>query len=226
MSPVRVRSPALDGNSIRIALVAAIPDRSTFESLYAGGAPWDIGRPQQAFVDLAPRISGSVLDAGCGTGDIAIFLASRGNKVIGIDYLDEPIRRAKQKAAEHGSTAQFFVKDALALQDWGEQFDNAIDSGLFHVFSDEDRKKYVASLASVVKPGGRLYLMCFSDAEPGTEGPRRVSKRELQEAFANGWQVESIEPSRFETRPDLKDFQFSPGGPKTWFVIVRRLASA
>lgn len=202
--------------------MTAIPDRSTFESMYAAGAPWDVGKPQRAFIDVADQIRGAVLDAGCGTGDIALFLAGRGNTVTGVDYLEEPIRRAKQKAVERGLSANFLVKDATSLNEWSERFDNVVDSGLFHVFSDEDRKKYVASLATVLKPGGRLYLMCFSDAEPGTDGPRRVSKKELQEAFSNGWTIESIEPSRFETRPDLKEFTFSPGGPKTWFAKVRR----
>src|SRR6478672_7762000 len=200
----------------------AVPDRSTFESMYAAGAPWDVGKPQKPFIDVADQIRGSVLDAGCGTGDIALFLAGRGNNVTGVDYLEEPIRRAKLKAAEQKLAVTFLVKDATTLKDWNERFDNVVDSGLFHVFSDDDRKKYVAGLATVLKPGGRLYLMCFSNEEPGTDGPRRVSKQELHEAFGSGWKIESIEPSRFETRPDLKDFTFSPGGPKTWFATIRR----
>ena len=74
--------------------MTAVPDRKTFETMYAGGAPWDIGRPQKAFIDAADQISGRILDAGCGTGDIALFLASRGNTVTGIDFLEEPIKRA------------------------------------------------------------------------------------------------------------------------------------
>jgi cyclopropane fatty-acyl-phospholipid synthase-like methyltransferase len=101
-------------------------------------------------------------------------------------------------------------------------FDTVIDSGLFHVFSDDDRRRYVDGMATVLKPGGRLFLLCFSDAEPGTQGPRRVSQPELRAAFANGWVVESIEPSRYEVRPDLKDFHFSEGGPRAWFVVARR----
>jgi len=190
--------------------------------LYAGQAPWDIGRPQQAFLDLAGQIRGSVLDAGCGTGDIALFLASRGNQVTGIDFLEEPIQRAKRKAVERGLSASFLVKDALSLKDWSERFDNVIDCGLFHVFSDEDRKKYVAGLATVLKSGGRLFLLCFSDEEPGTQGPRRVTKREIVDAFADGWKVESIEPRQIETIP-VKDFSFSEGGPKAWFVTARRI---
>ena len=206
--------------------MTAIPDRSTFESMYAAGAPWDVGRPQQAFIDIADQIRGSVLDAGCGTGDIALFLAGRGNTVTGVDYLEEPIRRAKLKAVEQKLPVIFLVKDATTFKDWSERFDNAVDSGLFHVFCDEDRKKYVAGLATVLKPGGRLYLICFSDEESGTDGPRRITKQELHEAFADGWEIESIEASRFETRPDLKDFNFSPGGPKTWFAVIRRSGSA
>jgi cyclopropane fatty-acyl-phospholipid synthase-like methyltransferase len=202
--------------------VTPTPDRSTFEALYAGQAPWDIGKPQKPFLDVADRITGSVLDAGCGTGDTALFLAGRGCKVTGVDFLEEPIRRAMHKATARDLQVTFLVKDALTLTDWTERFDNVIDSGLFHVFSDEDRRHYVEGLATILKPGGRLFLMCFSDEEPGTQGPRRVSKEELHAAFAEGWSVESIEPVRLEVRPDLKDFSFSEGGPKAWFVVVVR----
>ena len=155
------------------------------------------------------RSPARVLDAGCGTGENALFFAGRGHKVTGIDFLDEPINRAKQKAAERGLTATFLVMDALALKHLPEVFDTVIDSGLFHVFSDEDRRRYVEGLATVLKPGGRLFLLCFSDEEPGTQGPRRVSKKELHDAFADGWAVESIEPStvRGPARPEGHDLQ-------------------
>jgi SAM-dependent methyltransferase len=200
-----------------------VPDRNTFVSAYAGQAPWDIGKPQKPFIDVADQVTGSVLDAGCGTGDTALFFAGRGNQVTGIDFLDVPIERAKRKAAERGLAVTFLVKDALTLKDWDERFDNVIDSGLFHVFGDEDRRRYVEGLVTVLKPGGRLFLMCFSDEEPGTQGPRRVSTKELHDAFARGWDIESVRASRVETRPDLKDLAFSEGGPKAWFVVVRRV---
>lgn len=200
-----------------------VPDRNTFETAYAGQAPWDIGKPQRAFLDMADRITGSILDAGCGTGDNALFFASRGKKVRGIDFLEEPITRARRKATERGLSATFLVMDALALKDLPEVFDSVIDSGLFHVFSDEDRRRYVEGLATVLKPCGRLFLLCFSDEEPGTQGPRRVAKKELYDAFFEGWAIESIEPSRYGVRPDLKDLTFSEGGPKAWFVVVRRV---
>ena len=190
-------------------------------------APWDIGKPQQPLIDVADRIRGSILDAGCGTGDTALFLAGRGHRATGIDLLDEPIRRAKQKAIEQGLSATFLVKDALTLTDWIERFDNAIDNQLFHVFSDEDREKYVASLATVVKPGGFLFLMCYSDEESDAQGPRRVSKQELHDAFAQRWEIESIQPCGVEirpTRPDLKDFTSPECMRKAWFAVLRRTA--
>jgi cyclopropane fatty-acyl-phospholipid synthase-like methyltransferase len=92
---------------------------------------------------VADKITGSILDSGCGTGENALYFAGRRSKVTGIDFLAEPINRAKQKAGERGLPATFLVKDALALKDWSERFDNVIDSGLFHVFSDDDRRCYV-----------------------------------------------------------------------------------
>jgi cyclopropane fatty-acyl-phospholipid synthase-like methyltransferase len=199
-----------------------VPDKSDFQNFYAGQPPWEIGRPQKAFIDVADKITGSILDAGCGTGETALFCASRGCRVTGIDFIEEPIRRARQKAAERGLSATFLVRDALTLKEWNERFDNLIDSGLFHVFSDDDRKRYVEGLATVLKPGGHVFLLCFSDEEPGTEGPRRVSKKELHDAFAERWRVESIQPARVEVRPDFTEITFSEGGPKAWFMLATR----
>lgn len=139
--------------------------------------------------------------------------------------VEEAIIRAKKKAEGGNLPVTFLAMDALDLQKWSERFDTVIDSGLFHVFSDQDRQRYVEGLAIVLKPGGRLFLLCFSDEEPGTQGPRRISKQELHDAFARGWEIESIQPSRFEVIPDLKDMQFSEGGPKAWFVVIRRAGS-
>lgn len=49
-----------------------------------------------------------------------------------------------------------------------------------------------------------------------------MSRKEIEVAFVNGWKIESIEPARFEVRPDMKDFAFSDGGPKAWFVVVEK----
>ena len=197
-------------------------DRATFEDFYDGKAPWDIGKPQGTFVAIADRVTGPVLDAGCGTGEHALFLAALGHRVTGIDFVEAAIGRARAKAAERGLEIEFLVKDATTLADWDKHFASVIDCGLFHCFSDDDRRRYVLGLTRVVEPGGRLFLLCFSDEEPGTEGPRRVSRRELYDAFADGWEVESVQPARCELNPDFTEVAFSEGGPKMWLAVVRR----
>ena len=166
-------------------------------------APWDIGRPQPTFVRLADegRLSGRLLDAGCGTGENGLLAASRGADVTGIDLAPTAIARARAKASERGLAARFDVADALDLGRLRLTADTVIDSGVFHVFSDDDRVRYVASLATVLRPGGACYLMCFSDRQPGTWGPRRVRADELRAAFSDGWAVESITAATFEVNP-------------------------
>ncbi len=200
-------------------------DRTSFESLYQGQPRWEIGRPQAALLDVADQVTGSILDSGCGTGENALYFAKRGHKVTGIDFLEEPIHIARQKAIQRSLTVNFLVMDALALAELPELFDTVIDSGLFHVFSDKDRKRYIEGVASVLKPGGRFYLLCFSDEEPGTAGPRRITEKEIRETFAEGWQIDRIERSRYEVRPDPNDASFNDGGPRAWFVVVRKVAS-
>ena len=113
--------------------------------------------------------------------------------------------------------------DALAIGGIPERFDAVTDCGLFHTFDDAARAAYVAALAAVLEPGARVFLLCFSDAEPGSHGPRRVSERELRAAFADGWEIEKIEPSRFETVPGIPGAEFTAGGARAFFAIVRRI---
>jgi SAM-dependent methyltransferase len=182
-------------------------------------APWDIGRPQPAFVRLADegRLSSRVLDSGCGTGENALLAASRGADVVGIDVAPTAIARARAKAADRGLTARFEVADALDVSDLGLDVDTVIDSGVFHVFDDEDRARYVASLAAVLRPGGSYYLMCFSDQQPGDWGPRRVRADELRSAFRDGWSVESISADTFEINPINGATQ-----AQAWLAAIRR----
>jgi len=204
------------------SVVTCSIDRDTFEEFYAGPAPWDIDKPQPFFVTHADLVTSPVLDSGCGTGEHALYFAALGHRVTAIDFVPEAIRRARQKAAERGRAVEFLVKDALTLGDWGKRFASVIDAGLFHVFSDDDRRRYVEGLAQVLEPGGRLFLMCFSDQEPGNEGPRRVSRQELYDTFADGWTIESIQSVQIDINPEFTEVKFSEGGPKAWFAIIRR----
>ena len=199
-------------------------EQQLFEQMYQGQAPWDTGRPQPAVVKLAEsgKIRGSVLDVGCGTGEHVLYFAARGHECWGIDFVPVAIERAKAKATERGINAKFLVGNALELGKLARQFDTVIDCGLYHTFSDEERPIFVRGLAEVLRPGGYLYILCFSEEEPGDFGPRRVSQKEIRDSFRDGWTVKTIEPIWFDTimPPDMP--QFSPGGPKAWLAAIER----
>lgn len=165
--------------------------------------PWDLGRPQPALVDLAKegRLNGAVLDAGCGTGEHALLAAANGASVLGVDASKTAIARARAKAAERRLSASFELGDILKVPLTTGRFDTVIDVGLFHVFDDFDRERYVDVIGNALRPGGNCYLMCFSDRQPGNWGPRRVSTQELKSAFSSGWSFTRIEPSQLEINP-------------------------
>jgi SAM-dependent methyltransferase len=188
-------------------------------SYHGGPAPWDIGRPQPAIVRVAAEggFAGAVLDAGCGSGENALHLASLGLPVLGVDVAETALAMAREKARERGLTAEFATADAFQLQRLGRMFQTVLDCGLFHTFNAEERPGYVASLASVTERGGTLHVLCFSDEGPET-GPHPVSEKELRAAFNRGagWDVVSIKPERIETR-------FHENGAPGWLARVKRV---
>jgi SAM-dependent methyltransferase len=174
-----------------------------FETAYLEGSPpWDIGRAQPELVSLveASRITGRVIDLGCGSGENAIAFAMAGLKVVGVDGSPEAIRQARDKAGRRGVSIQFDVADILDLDEHRKSFDTATDSGVFHVFDDGDRRRYAHSVRGVLRPGGHLYLLCFSERQPGDWGPRRVTQRELRETFTDGWHVDRIDAAHMATQ--------------------------
>jgi cyclopropane fatty-acyl-phospholipid synthase-like methyltransferase len=184
-------------------------------------APWDIGRPQPAFVRLAEQglLSGQLLDSGCGTGEHALLAAGHGAAVLGVDLSPRAIELARAKAAERGLTARFEVADATGLGGTDLRFDTVIDSGVFHVFDDQDRARYVASLAAVLRDGGHCHLLCFSERQPGTCGPRRVSQDDLRAAFAPGWEFDSLGEATF----DLNQPGIGIPVAQAWLADIRRV---
>ncbi len=182
--------------------------------------PWDIGKPQPVFARLADQglFSGNVLDPGCGTGEHTLLAAAHGADAVGVDVAPTAIERARAKARARGLTARFEVGSALNLAGLGATFDTVIDSGLFHVFDDADRALYVASLASVLQPGGTCYLSCFCERQPGDFGPRRVTQDELRAAFADGWAFESITAEAMQVNPIEGHTSV-----QTWLAVISRL---
>jgi SAM-dependent methyltransferase len=192
-------------------------DVGRFDASYQEGtAPWDIDRAQPALAAVADQFSGRFLDVGCGTGEHALLAAERGLAALGLDAAPTAIQRAEAKARDRGLTVRFIVGDALNMAALGEQFDTVVDSGLFHVFDDDDRAEYVRSLAEVVAPGGHVFLLCFSDRQPGDWGPRRIRQDELRVSFAEGWRIEAIDAAEMTVT-------FTPQGVQAWLATITRL---
>ncbi|MDD1676144.1 MAG: class I SAM-dependent methyltransferase [Methanomicrobiales archaeon] len=190
-----------------------------FEQAYAGTPPWEIGRPQPEFIRLATagEIKGDVLDVGCGTGENALYLAGLGHLVWGVDAAPTAIEKARHKAEEREIPATFLVKDALNLRQIGRTFDTVIDSGLFHVLSDEERPCFVRNIADVMKEGALYFMLCFSEREHGAYGPRRVTQDEIRTTFGEGWRIHYIRSASFANR-------MSDDGAKAWLSSIEKLS--
>ncbi|MBO0873911.1 MAG: methyltransferase domain-containing protein [Pseudonocardia sp.] len=194
------------------------------------GPPWVIGEPQPSVVALddAGLVRGAVLDPGCGTGEHTIYLTARGHDVIGVDFSPAAVRRAGANAAAHGVAARFEVADALRLDEWAgaARFDTVVDSALFHVFDDADRATYVRGLHAVCRPGALVHVLALSDTEPGI-GPR-IGSSVIREAFADGWELERLTPSRYRVMlgaRDAAEHGLPPGHADmaAWLARARRI---
>lgn len=189
-------------------------------SYQEGPAPWDIGHPQPAIVRLACQggFAGTVLDVGCGTGENALYIASLGLSVLGVDVAETALAIARKKAAGRGIQAEFIAADAFHLALLGRRFHTVLDCGLFHSLEGDERTRYVASVAPVTERDGTLYVLCFSDQGPHT-GPHPIRQDELRAAFNpdSGWNVAAIEPDRMQTR-----FHDDNGAP-AWLATIRRI---
>jgi SAM-dependent methyltransferase len=189
-----------------------------FDSAYSGTPPWDIGRPQREIVRLAEagEIRGKVLDIGCGTGENVLYLSGLGHEAVGIDLSPTAIEKARQKAEERGQSVKFVVGNALNLEALRTRFDSVVDCGFFHTLSDDERRTFAQSLASVLTIGGTYFMLCFSDLEPDDwGGPRRVTQKEIRDTFGRGWRVNYIREARFETNSPLI-------GGRAWLSSITR----
>lgn len=195
---------------------------SSWEDAYKTTPPWDVGRPQPAFVELVQAgelNTGSVLDIGCGTGENALYLAGNGFSATGVDLTSLAIAAARAKAAERKLKVDFRTGNALSLGFKDGIFNNVIDSGLFHTFPDNDRLIYAREMARVLAPRGKYFMLCFSEKEPTNwGGPRRVTKEEIESTFSPLFTINYIRDALFATR-------FHSNGGKAYLTSATRISA-
>ncbi len=206
------------------------PSPSVFDEAYASRtAPWVIGEPQPAIVALerAGWIRGTVLDAGCGTGEHTIHLTQLGYDVRGIDASEHAIEQARANAAERDVAARFEVADALQLGA-DPTYDTVVDSALFHIFDSADHTRYVRSLHRACRPDALVHVLALSDTGPGF-GPQ-VSDTVIRDAFGDGWALEDLQPTEYRGVILHDDHATALGRPlgdlvdlPAWLARIRRI---
>ena len=129
------------------------------------------------------------------------MLAINGCDVTGIDLVEDAINDAKAKAITQHVKVNFVVGNVLQMDRLfiEAEFDTIIDSGLFHVMTDDERPLFARQLYRVLKQGGKYFMLCFSDKEPGDYGPRRISKGEIELTFKSLFNIIYIKDSTFDT---------------------------
>jgi cyclopropane fatty-acyl-phospholipid synthase-like methyltransferase len=169
---------------------------------------------RQALDQLGLR-TGNALDLGTGPGTQAIQLARRGFDVTATDLSASAIRLAREKAEAQDLTITWQQDDILSTGLAGS-FDLIFDRGCFHVLPAERRGDYVATVAGLLKPGGFFFLKCFSQLQPGTQGPNRFTPEQIRAIFGSQLTVRSVTETVYQGTLDPL--------PRALFGVMQRAA--
>ncbi|HET6595241.1 MAG TPA: class I SAM-dependent methyltransferase [Anaerolineales bacterium] len=179
-----------------------------FNVVYQNSAPWDIGVAQPAMVALIEKFppANPILDLGCGSGDLAIYLARLGHQVLGVDFVESAIQNAREKVAslpdETAQLLRFQVSDARKPSSLGQMFGAVFDSGFYHLFGPDQGEQLIEEVAAILEPHGCYYLHEFAIEFQAPNVPRQISREELQTRFtiARGWRIKEIQVVEFLSR--------------------------
>lgn len=179
-----------------------------FNAVYQNTAPWDIGAAQPAMAALIHKFppASPILDLGCGSGDLSIYLAQLGYQVVGIDFVESAIKSAQDKAGslppETAKYLRFQVADALKPSLLEQKFGAVMDSGFYHLFAPDQCEKLVDEIGSILLPHGCYYLHEFAIEFSGPNLPRRVSADEIRARFPaqKDWRIKEIQNVEFLSR--------------------------
>lgn len=173
-----------------------------FATVYEGPAPWDVGEPQPALVQLFREYppEDPVLDLGSGTGDLSIWLASQGLRTVGIEFVESAVSLARDRASSiPNDKLEFRNADALHPGDLGQTFGAVVDSGFYHLFEPAVCSELADEIAGVLRPKGRYYVLAFAVDLPSPDVPRGITEAELRQHFSTerGWEVVAIRSAEF-----------------------------
>ena len=151
-------------------------------------APWDLGYPAPPFANLlssteAPK-TGRVAVLGCGGGSDALLFAEAGFEVVGFDFAQGAIDRAKTRASERGiENIQFSQRDIFDLEtEFANSFDYVLEHTCFCAIDPELRSKYVQLVHTILKPQGQLIAIFYTHNKSGGP-PFGVKPQEVLDYF-------------------------------------------
>ena len=196
-------------------------DEEHFREAYKEGStpPWDIGRADFNLlqtVTTRPIPPCKALEIGCGTGDNALWLAEQNFEVVGVDFSEIAITKAREKAAKANVTCMFAVLNFLKTHVDGAPFGFVFDRGCFHVLdSADDRETSAEQVNSYLAENGLwLSLIGSADEQQLTEGPPKLTARDIVGVVEPFFEILSLTSSHFEAH--------LPATPRAWVCLMRK----
>jgi SAM-dependent methyltransferase len=163
-----------------------------------GFAPWERRDVEESWRPLFERPDapgpGRALDVGCGSGRDAVYLTQRGWQVTAVDFVDEALAKARQRAAEAGVDVRWVKGDVGRLGELGLEPGYALlyDFGCIHGLPDDGRRGAAAALTQLAAPGATLLVGAFKKGRRLLL-PRGMDREEIVALLGDdAWHLEEV----------------------------------